>query len=124
MKNSHVAVGIVLFSLLTFSCIHSENKALLVGAWNGTEWLANGVPGGTDAAQVKFRFQADGGYAANFGSYTEEGTYILREDKLYTRPKGQLEIMVRIAKLTQDSLVFEMNRGGQAETLTLIRANP
>lgn len=103
------------------SCIHSANKELLVGEWVGTEWLANGIPSGIDATKVNFKFQADGGYSAEIGGNKEEGTYILREDKLYTRPKGQLEIMVKIAKLTTDSLVFDMNRSGQAEVLTLIR---
>jgi hypothetical protein len=32
------------------------------------------------------------------------------------------EIMVKIAKLTSDSLVFEMNRSGTAETLILLKS--
>jgi hypothetical protein len=115
-------VGIVfMFSLFMFSCIHSENKALLVGDWKGVEWLVNGMPSEYDAKKVTFHFANDGGYSSDFGGDKEKGTYILRDDKLFTTPDGQLEIMVLISKLTKDSLVFDMNRSGQSETLILIK---
>lgn len=118
LKKLSMVFGVV----ITFvSCIHSANKAMLVGEWKGTEWLANGVPSGNDATRVYFKFSADGGYQSDFGGSIEKGTYILRDNKLFTTPEDQLEIMVEIAKLTKDSLVFNMNRSGQAETLTLVR---
>ena len=40
---------------------------------------------------------------------------------LFTKPAGEKEIMVKIAKLTGDSLIFDMNRSGQSETLILTR---
>ncbi len=40
---------------------------------------------------------------------------------LFTRPADQQEIMVKIAKLTMDTLIFDMNRSGQTELLTLRR---
>ena len=40
---------------------------------------------------------------------------------LFTKPEGQAEIMVKISKLTNDSLVFDMNRGGTVEVLTLLK---
>ena len=40
---------------------------------------------------------------------------------LFTTALKQNEIMVKIMKLTKDSLVFDMNRGGQPETLTLLK---
>lgn len=110
-----------LLCLIAVACTNSETKQLLVGDWKGAEWLVAGNPSDYDANQVHFTFKADGGYQSDFGGDKEKGTYILRDNNLYTTPEGQLEIMVQIHKLTQDSLVFDMNRSGQAETLTLIR---
>ncbi len=112
---------VFILCLMAISCINTSNKALLVGDWKGVEWLVGGNPSDYDAKQVHFNFANNGGYSSEFGADKEKGTYILRDDKLYTTPEGQLEIMVEIAKLTKDSLVFNMNRSGQAETLTLIR---
>lgn len=109
------------FCIMTISCVNSENKALLVGEWKGAEWLVGDNPSVYDAKKVHFTFTSVGGYSSDFGGDKERGTYILRDDKLYTTPEGQLEIMVEIAKLTKDSLVFNMNRSGQAETLTLVK---
>ncbi len=110
---------ISLFAVI--SCIQSKNKDLLVGNWKGAEWLVDGNPSEYDVSKVAFSFAGDGGYNADFGGSKERGTYILRDDKLYTTPEGQLEIMVKIAKLTKDSLVFDMNRSGQSERLTLLK---
>ncbi len=106
---------------MTISCINSENKALIIGNWIGAEWLVGGNSSDYDAKLVHFSFTKAGGYTSEFGNDKENGIYILRDNKLYTTPEGQLEIMVEIAKLTKDSLVFNMNRSGQSETLTLIR---
>lgn len=110
---------IILNSII--SCINTSNKKLLVGDWKGAEWLVDSNPSIYDAKKVFFHFGNDGGYSSDFGGDKEKGSYLLRDDKLYTTPDGQLEIMVQIAKLTKDSLVFNMNRSGQPETLTLVR---
>ncbi|MBK9327907.1 MAG: lipocalin family protein [Sphingobacteriales bacterium] len=120
MKNLKLSV-VLLLAITLVSCIHSANKALLVGEWKGAEWLANGKPSDNDASKVYLKFSDDGGYVSDFGGSREKGTYILRENKLFTTAEDQLEIMVEIAKLTKDSLVFNMNRGGQPEILILIR---
>ena len=122
MKQLKLYVFLFIVGFIAISCVNTENKALLVGDWKGAEWLAEGKPSGNDASKVQFTFANDGGYNSDFGGAKEKGTYILRDDKLYTTPEGQLEIMVEITKLTKDSLVFNMNRSGQAETLTLIKA--
>ena len=115
MKLLKLHLFFVFAGLIAVSCVNSDNKALLVGNWKGAEWLAEGKPSGNDA------FAGDGGHSSDFGGAKEKGTYILRNDKLYTTPDGQLEIMVEVAKLTKDSLVFNMNRSGQAETLILVK---
>lgn len=112
---------VIVSSLVFVSCVNSDNKALLVGDWKGTEWLVNGNLSEYDASKVTFHFANDGGYTSDFGGDKEKGTYIIRDDKLFTTPDRQLEIMVLISKLTKDSLVFDMNRSGQSETLTLIK---
>lgn len=121
MQKTKAIIAILFISNLLFSCMHSENKTLLVGDWKGAEWLVGGNPSEYDAKKVSFHFGADGGYSSDFGGDVEKGTYILRNDKLFTTPDGQLEIMVLISKLTKDSLVFDMNRSGRAETLTLVK---
>jgi hypothetical protein len=122
MKILHRLIFLSLaLSLLTVSCINTDNKKLLVGNWKGAEWLVNGNPSEYDAKLVSFQFAEDGGYQSDFGGDKEKGTYIVRDEKLFTTPEGQLEIMVEIAKLTKDSLVFNMNRSGQAETLILVK---
>ena len=121
MQKTKVILVILFISNIISSCMHSENKALLVGDWKGAEWLVGGNPSEYDAKKVSFHFGNDGGYNSDFGGDIEKGTYILRDDKLFTTPDGQLEIMVLISKLTKDSLVFNMNRSGRAETLTLVK---
>ena len=121
MKKIQLVLACFMMSLLMTSCVQSENKGLLVGDWKGTQWLVDGNPSEYDAAKVSFHFANDGGYSSDFGGDKEKGTYILREDKLYTTPDGQLEIMVQISKLTKDSLVFDMNRSGRPEKLTLVK---
>ncbi len=112
---------LIILSFTITTCINSENKALLVGSWKGAEWLIAGKPSDNDVGQVHFTFTRFGGYNSDIGGNNERGTYILRDNKLYTTAEGQLEIMVEIEKLTKDSLVFNMNRSGQSETLTLIK---
>jgi hypothetical protein len=41
--------------------------------------------------------------------------------KLYTTPENELEIAVDIEKLTTDTLIFNMSRGGTPESMLLVR---
>ena len=118
IKNIILCITIIFFAT---SCIESGNKESIVGDWKGTEWLVNGNPSEYDATKVFFSFSTTGGYTADFGGDKEKGTYVLRDDKLFITDDEQLEVMVLISKLTKDSLVIDMNRSGQPETLTLIK---
>ena len=118
IKNIILCITIIFFAT---SCIESGNKESIVGDWKGTEWLVNGNPSEYDATKVFFSFSTTGGYTADFGGDKEKGTYVLRDDKLFTTADEQLEVMVLISKLSKDSLVIDMNRSGQPETLTLIK---
>jgi len=66
-------------------------------------------------------FEADGTYAATFGSQNEAGTWRLEGDKLYTTAGGQVQKMVRLPRLSADTLVMDMNRAGTAETMVLVK---
>lgn len=97
----------------------NDNNPALIGAWQGTEWLVFGKPMGQDATQVEFEFTAEGDYMARFGNQEENGVWRTQKDKLYTTAQGKKEIMVKILQLDDNILKFEMNRGGQQETIEL-----
>ncbi|GAA4338054.1 lipocalin family protein [Flaviaesturariibacter amylovorans] len=108
--------------LLLASCETAQNANALVGTWSGAEWLVDGkqVPA-RNAAATSFTFAEDGNYTYTNEGVVEKGLWKIQDDKLYTTPAGQTEMMVKIARVTKDSLVFDMNRGGLPETLTLVR---
>ena len=109
------------WTVLVSSCAHTENNKLIIGHWQGIEWLENGKPSELNASGTAFNFTDKGTYRFDYGSNRENGTYKVENDMLFTTPENQTEIMVKIAKLTPDSLVFEMNRSGGQERLTLLR---
>jgi lipocalin-like protein len=111
-------------TLLIFSsCDDSKNSSLIVGNWQATEWLVNGKPSSNNTKETSFSFKDNTEYTFNYAGTIEKGNYKVVGDKLYTTPYAQQEMMVKIGKLTLDSLVFDMNRGGQSETLFLIKKN-
>ncbi len=117
---------IVYFLLLITlaSCVinNSENAKLLQGKWRGISWTVNEQPSNYKANETSFSFDALNNYSFNYDGTLEKGTYIVKENKLYTTAYNQQEIMVEIEKLTVDTLIFRMNRGGQMEQLTLLKS--
>lgn len=114
----------LLFGLLLFvtACQPENDKnPALFGKWQGKEWLIFDRPSGQDATQVFFEFGEDGAYSAGFGEQSEKGLWRTVGDKLYTTAEGRKEIMVKIQTLNSATLKFEMNRGGQQETIELIK---
>ncbi len=118
IKQSCVAVVV---ALLIFACEDIKQNKLIVGNWVGAEWLVGGTPSAANPKNTTFSFTDKGDYVYNNSGVTEKGTFRVSESKLFTTPDGQQEMAVGITKLTTDSLVFQMNRGGQLETLTLIK---
>lgn len=115
--------GLILIAVLAaVSCqkVNDKNPALL-GRWQGTEWLIFDKPSGMDASQVHFEFKDDGTYSAQFGEQKQAGTWRTEKDKLYTTETGKKEIMVKLLKADGAILEFEMNRGGQKETLKMTK---
>lgn len=121
MKRSNPVFRLIPFLLILLSCNNSENKKLIIGNWSGTEWLVNGKPSDLDAKGTHFTFNDKGEYIHEYSGNKEKGTWIIEKDMLFTTPTGENEMMVKIIKLTKDSLIFDMNRGGQPESLTLLR---
>lgn len=122
MKNTAL---ILLFLLSLTACKKVNDKnPLLLGTWEGREWLVFGKPSGQDATLVSFEFREDGTYNAIFGQQAESGTWRTDGDKLYTTATGRKEIMVKLLQTDAAILKFEMNRGGQQETLELTKAIP
>lgn len=117
-----VCSGILALALFFTSCQQENDKnANLPGKWQGKEWLIFDKPSGEDASQVHFEFAADGTYSAGFGKQGEKGTWRTIGDKLYTKGEGRKEIMVKMLTADGTTLKFEMNRGGQQETLELTK---
>jgi hypothetical protein len=97
----------------------NDKNPALFGKWKGVEWLVFDKPSSMDATKVHFEFKNDGTYTANFGEQAQNGTWRTDKDKLYTTETGKQEIMVKLLKYDGTSLDFEMNRGGQKETLKM-----
>ena len=108
--------------LMATGCANNENAQLIVGNWNAVEWKVDGQPDGHNTADTHFSFDAKGNYNYQYGELKEAGTYKVENNMLFTRKPKETEMMVKIVKLTADSLVFDMSRSGQQETLTLLRA--
>ncbi|MBU6341482.1 MAG: hypothetical protein KGS48_08325 [Bacteroidetes bacterium] len=119
MKKTLFFIGI-LSALLACQKVNDKNPKL-IGSWIGEKWLIFDKPSDLDAAQVHFEFKEDGSYAAQFGQQEETGIWRTEKDKLYTTAQGKKEIMVRLITADGQHLDFEMNRGGQKETLQLIK---
>ncbi len=121
MKYTRIFILFLTLALPACKRVNDNNPAL-IGKWQGKEWLVFGKPMDQDAAQVAFEFTAEGDYSAQFGSEEESGVWRTEKDKLYTTAQGKKEIMVKILQLDATTLKFEMNRGGQQETLELTKA--
>lgn len=109
---------IAIAALVSCQKTNDKNPALL-GQWQGTEWLIFDKPSDIDASQVQFEFKIDGSYTAQFGNQNQSGTWRTEKDKLYTTETGKKEIMVKLLQADGYNLDFEMNRGGQQETLKM-----
>ena len=121
MKPQKKLIAFSMLLLMVAACNNADNSKLLLGKWNGVEWLIDGKPSDYDVQNTFFNFDSTGHYTFDYSGNNEKGTYKLENEMLFTTPDNEKEMMVKITKQTKDSLVFEMNRSGQPEQLTLIR---
>ena len=117
----HRILIVLLITIVFASCGQNPNDKMIVGRWKSISWLADGRPKNIKIEGVFFAFDSLGQYTFWQPGNTEEGTYKIEKNMLFTKAKGQQEMMVKIELLTLDSLVLGMNNGGTAETLTMIR---
>lgn len=102
----------------------SENRETMKqmeGRWLGSEWLVDGEVYDYDMQKINFEFKSDNRYTARLGDRNEQGTWRVKGNKLFTQDGAAAQIVVFIEKLTVDSLVLNMNRGGQREQMILKR---
>ncbi|MDQ3017267.1 MAG: lipocalin family protein [Bacteroidota bacterium] len=122
--NYKTSVVILFFNFfIVASCSQNENKKLIIGNWQAVSWTSQGTPTTYDPALTSFGFDDQGAYSFQYDTNLEEGKYFVSNNQLFTTPDGGMKMMVKIVKLTSDSLVFNMNRGGTGEQITLVR-NP
>ena len=103
------------------NCKQDDKKPLLIGKWHGVSWKVNGKESGRDYKSISFDFKSDDTYSTAYDSQSEKGTFRLVGDKLYTTGENKIEKMVKLATLTADTIVMDMNRAGESEALILAK---
>ncbi len=109
-------------AIFLYSCADTVTNKRILGNWQAVSWVTNG---GTaldrNVATTQFSFDSTGNYSFVNNGNVENGTYKVELNNLFTTASGKQEIMVKITKATTDTLVFDMNNGGQKETITLLK---
>ena len=121
MKNLNNTFVYLLLMVSMTACFNKLDEKLLYGEWKGAEWLVESQSGDYDATSALFTFDEKGKYSFNYNGSGETGKYHVSNNELFTTPEGGIQMMVKIQRLTSDTLVMEMNRGGTSETLTLVK---
>ncbi len=119
LKNCYLLSSLLIGFL--FSCNMTVDEKLVIGDWKGVEWLIDGQDSEYDATTTYFSFAEGGTYTYQYGDMGEEGSFSVVNNQLFTTPNGGIKMMVKLKKLTLDTMVMNMNRGGTSETLTLVR---
>ncbi len=109
-----------LLGFIFLSCTNKESEKKIIGKWKTENWEIEDS-GEKVTGQMDFTFEENGEYTLDYGSKVENGKFWITEDVLHPQAEGESEIIVRITKLVQDSLSFQMNRGGTLEKVELIR---
>jgi len=117
----HFTIGICLVLLGTACTLMVTDNKLIFGKWTGIEWLSEGTPSTYDPHNASFTFNENGDYTFQYADNIEKGKYTFSNNQLFTTPEGGIRMMVKVIKLENDTLIFDMNRGGQAERLSLVR---
>ena len=120
MHKSHYICSCLFLSLSACTILVTDNK-MIFGKWTGIEWLIEDSPSNYDPASAAFTFMENGEYSYQYAGHVEIGKFTLANNELFTTPEGGIKMMVKVIKLTNDTLVFDMNRGGQPERLTLVK---
>jgi len=109
-----------LLALFCLACSSSLDASLLPGTWTTIEWKVLST-GELRSNKMDFAFTTNDRYAVDYGSALEKGSFYLAGEYLHTKEDGAIEKSVRLRKLTRDTMIFEMNRAGSIEVVTLAR---
>ena len=112
---------VLFFSIIVFACTDKAKYENIAGEWKCKSWINKKNNLDKCNNNVYFKFNIDKTYLSKIGSVKDSGTYTMAEDRLFTTPKGKMEIGVKIMKLNHDSLELLMNHGGVEEILTLVK---
>ncbi len=119
MKKLTLLTAIVI--LLLTACVDTKNNKIIIGSWHAVQWGSNGKPLNRNVETTFFTFTDKDTYTFENAGNVEYGTYKVEINNLFTTAKDKQEIMVKIVKLSSDSLVFDMDNGGQSETISLVK---
>jgi hypothetical protein len=111
--------------LLGLNGCFGQKKKLLYGKWQGVAWFVNGIPTNRPVEGIVFEFKTDDTYYARFGDQEESASFTMMGNMFYTisADGNKMEKMVAFRKITPDTLIIAMNRGGsQPEELVLVKS--
>ena len=115
------AVFLSTLVILCIGCSGNETESLLVGHWAGYSWTNEDGQRARDHRRIHFEFKVDGTYAAQLADEVQNGTYYVSKDKLYTHATDKKKIVVQLDYVSQDTVIFKMNRSGSIEKLGILR---
>ena len=114
-----------LFSIFLITCIsiffsscdllYPSKKVL--GKWNCVSWTVAEQPSKYNIEATSMEFKDNDFYEATITGVFEKGTFYVEGDKLLTTAENEMQIITHIDKITKDSLVLSMNRGGTMEQI-------
>lgn len=107
--------------LILTSCVVEKNKEPLLGEWTLADWRIKNTEQKIGGQKMDFTFKENDRYLVDYGSEQEKGDWHVAGNNLYTTEDGNVQKMVVITKLENDTLQFDMNRSGRLETVTLVK---
>lgn len=114
---------IIIVSIVFFSSCDSVKDDMLLGDWQATEIIEEGIALPVNTEEIKLSFKGDDFYLFNSTlNYKEAGSYFLDSKYLFTTDTvnhASTEKAVEVLKLTPDSLILKMNDSGKERLLRL-----
>jgi|SRR5687768_10542304 len=118
---SRTTLILILLTSVILACTDKKHQEFIIGHWTGVDWKVENQPSQYSAGDASFTFDANGNYSFDYAGSGEKGIYSISNNQLFTTPEGGIKMMVKVITLTPDTLILDMNRGGQAEQITLVK---
>lgn len=107
-------------ALFLQSCDLLYPSKKLIGQWECVSWTVEGKPGTYDIGHTNFNFKELDLYEATISGNKEKGAFYVEGDKLLTTAENSVQIATQIEKVTQDTLILNLNRSGTAEQMIFL----